>query len=98
MQHDVIVGSIPGVRMRRPVPRMQMQFDVTGQIVIAQTQARYLKVVTKPLAAAVTTDTRYRDILVTEMQVFQVVPAEEARGRTSRPRRTWRARWSASGG
>ncbi|HEU4382181.1 MAG TPA: hypothetical protein VFR85_01660 [Anaeromyxobacteraceae bacterium] len=53
------------------------------EIPIAQTQARYLKVVARPLAAAVTTDARYRDILVTEMQVYQVVPAAQARGRTS---------------
>jgi hypothetical protein len=46
-------------------------------------QARYLKVVVKALLAGVTTDVRYRDILVTEMQVYQVVPAEAARGKTS---------------
>ncbi len=53
------------------------------EIPVAQTQARYLKVVVKPLAAAVTTDTRYRDILVAEVQVFLVVSAESARGRSS---------------
>lgn len=58
-------------------------FNNRFEIPIAQTQARYLKVVVKPLAAAVTTDTRYRDVLVTEMQVFQVVSAEAARGRSS---------------
>jgi hypothetical protein len=58
-------------------------FNNRFEIPIAQTQARYLKVVVKPLAAAITTDTRYRDILVTEMQVFQVVPAEMARGKSS---------------
>ncbi len=58
-------------------------FNNRFEIPIAQTQARYLKVVVKPLAAAVTTDTRYRDILVAEMQVLQVVAAESARGRSS---------------
>jgi hypothetical protein len=58
-------------------------FNNRFEIPIAPTPARYLKVVVKPLAAAVTTDVRYRDILVTEMQVFQVVPAETARGATS---------------
>jgi hypothetical protein len=46
-------------------------------------QARYLKVVAKPLVPGVTTDVRYRDILVTEVQVFQIVPADSAKGRTS---------------
>ncbi len=58
-------------------------FNNRFEIPIARTQSRYLKVVVKPLAAAVTTDTRYRDIFVTEMQVFLVVPAESARGRSS---------------
>jgi hypothetical protein len=58
-------------------------FNNRFEIPIAETQARYLKVVAKPLAAAVTTDARYRDILVTEMQVYRIVSAESARGRTS---------------
>ncbi|HET6923595.1 MAG TPA: hypothetical protein VFI16_10655, partial [Anaeromyxobacteraceae bacterium] len=58
-------------------------FNNRFEIPVAPAQARYLKLVVKPLAAAVTTDVRYRDILVTEMQVFQVVAAETARGTTS---------------
>lgn len=57
-------------------------FQNRFEIPIAETQARYLKVVAKPLAAAVTTDVRYRDILVTEMQAFRVVSAALAKGRT----------------
>jgi hypothetical protein len=49
-------------------------------------QARYLKVVAKPLLPGVTIDPRYRDILVTEVQVFQIVPAASAKGRSSNVR------------
>jgi hypothetical protein len=58
-------------------------FNNRFEIPIAETQARYLKVVVKPLAAAVTTDVRHRDILLTEMQVFRIVPADTARGKTT---------------
>jgi hypothetical protein len=53
------------------------------EIPITTTQARYLKVVVTPLPAAVTTDARYRDILVTELQLYRIVPADQARGKSS---------------
>jgi hypothetical protein len=65
------------------------QVPVTGPVVfdpfqnyfeipIAQVQARYLKVLTKPLPVAATVDRQYADILVTEVQVFLVTPAGSA--------------------
>lgn len=53
------------------------------EVPIERTSARYLKVVTKPLADTATSDPQYREIFVTELQFFDVVPAEEARGRRS---------------
>jgi len=50
------------------------------EIPIAQTQALYLKVVTTPLPASVTQDPLYRDIFVTEIQVYQIVPAASVQG------------------
>jgi hypothetical protein len=50
---------------------------------IVRTQARYLKVVTRPLRADASTDPQFREISVTELQFFQVVPAEVARGTRS---------------
>lgn len=46
------------------------------EIPIARTQDRYLKVVTKPLLSMATSDPRYGEILVTELQLFEVVPLE----------------------
>lgn len=53
------------------------------EIPIPRTQARYLKVVTAPLPEAATTDPRFREIFVTDLQFFEMVPAEVARGRSS---------------
>jgi hypothetical protein len=53
------------------------------EVPIPVTQARYLKVVTTPLRPAATTDDRYREIFVTEVQFFEVIPAELVRGRDS---------------
>lgn len=58
-------------------------FQNRFEIAIAATQARYLKVVTKPLPGAVTADRRFADVFVTELQAYLTVPAESARGRTS---------------
>jgi hypothetical protein len=44
------------------------------EIPIARTSARYLKVVTRPLASGVTTDPTYAQIAVTELQAFLVEP------------------------
>lgn len=53
------------------------------EVPIPRTQARYLKVVTTPLPATATTDPQLREIFVTELMFFNVIPAEEARGRSS---------------
>jgi hypothetical protein len=53
-------------------------FENRFEIPIPRTQARYLKVVTRPLTTAVTTDPQYAAILVTELQSFLVVPAGDA--------------------
>jgi hypothetical protein len=53
------------------------------EIRIPATRARYLKVVARPLLPAVTTDPRFAAVNVTEVQAFQVVPAEQARGTTT---------------
>ena len=53
-------------------------FQNRFEIPIARTQARYLKVVTRPLTPAVTVDPQYRAVLVTELQPYLVVPASEA--------------------
>ena len=53
-------------------------FENRFEIPIVRTQARYLKVVTRPITTAVTSDPQYRAVLVTELQPFLVVPASEA--------------------
>jgi hypothetical protein len=54
------------------------------EVPIERTRARYLKVVTRPLRESpATTDPQFREIFVTELQFFDVVTAEEARGRRS---------------
>jgi len=53
-------------------------FQNRFEIPVARTQARYLKVVTRPLTPAVTADPQYRAVLVTELQTYLVVPASEA--------------------
>jgi hypothetical protein len=54
---------------------LENRFDVP----IVETAARYLKVVTLPLAPAVTTDPRYADVLVTELQLFDDLPVSQLR-------------------
>lgn len=58
-------------------------FSGRFEIDIPPTRARYLKVVARPLLPAVTTDSRFSAVRVTEVQVFQVLPAEAVRGTTS---------------
>ena len=53
-------------------------FENRFDIPIARVQARYLKVVTRPITTAVTADPQYSAILVTELQPYLVVPASEA--------------------
>lgn len=55
-------------------------FQPRFEIPIAETTARYLKVVAKPLPAGATIDPAFRDILVTEMQVLLVTAAPAPRG------------------
>jgi hypothetical protein len=57
----------------------QNRFEVT----IAQTQTRYIKVVTTPLAAGVTSDRVFANIFVTEIQTFLVTPASAVPNKVS---------------
>jgi hypothetical protein len=45
-----------------------------ADIRVASTSARYLKVVTRPLPARITSDPRYAEVFVTELQAFLTVP------------------------
>jgi hypothetical protein len=51
-------------------------FQNRFEIPIRQTQARYLKVVTRPLPAGLSVDAAFANVFVTEMQVFLVRSAE----------------------
>jgi hypothetical protein len=53
------------------------------EVTTVQVQSPFLKVVLRPLAAGVTTDAAFREVLVTELQLFLVVPAESVAGRQS---------------
>jgi hypothetical protein len=46
------------------------------EIPISRAQARYLKVVTRPLPSTSTSDPRYGEIFVTELQFLDLVPAQ----------------------
>jgi len=52
------------------------------EIPVPQTRARYLKVVTRPLAGAVTVDPQYADIFVTELQTWLETPISGASRKT----------------
>lgn len=69
------------VTVTGPVQFSQLQSRF--EIPIERTQARYLKVVTRPLVGTVTTDPQLSEIFVTEAQFLLLVPAAEARGRSS---------------
>jgi hypothetical protein len=63
-----------------PLPPGSVRFGAFNnrfEITIPTTTARFLKVVTAPLADGYTNEQLYASILVTEMQTFQVVPASE---------------------
>ena len=51
-------------------------FQNRFEIPVRETRARYLKVVTRPLPAALTVDPAYANVFVTEVQVFLVQSAE----------------------
>jgi hypothetical protein len=55
-------------------------FQPRFEIVIPETQARYLKLVARPLAAGATTDPAFRNVFVTELQVLLIVAAPAAHG------------------
>jgi hypothetical protein len=63
-------------------------FDNRFEITIPTTRARYLKVVTAPLLPSATTDPRFADIQVTELQALDVVPASSVLG--------WNGSWGSS--
>jgi hypothetical protein len=53
-------------------------FQNAFQIPILETRARFLKVVSQPLQAGITTDPAYASVLVTELQAFLVTAASAA--------------------
>lgn len=58
-------------------------FNARFEIPIAETSARYLKVVTAPLPVGVTSDRTFADILVTEMQTYRAVSSSSLPPRTT---------------
>jgi hypothetical protein len=58
-------------------------FDARFEILFPDLTARYIKVVTRPLARTVSTSDQFPDILVTELTAALRTPAALARGRTS---------------
>lgn len=59
------------------------------EIPIVETAAPYLKVVTRPIDPSVSTAERYRNVLVTEVQAFDAVPAAQVRGASTRVTETF---------
>lgn len=59
-------------------------FDNRFEIPIERTEARYLKVVTRPLPSGTILDPRFADILVTEIELLDRVAAADVRGRSER--------------
>jgi hypothetical protein len=57
-------------------PAVVAQFDNRIEVTIPQTAARFLKVSLAPLPVGVTVDATFRDIFVTEIQFFLVLPIE----------------------
>lgn len=62
--------------MPAPFGPFQNRFEIR----FPRVKTRYIKVVTKPLPAGVTTDPAFSDIFVTELQAFEIVPASAATG------------------
>lgn len=58
---------------------LQLRFEIPVQ----PTAARYVKVVTRPITRQLTSDPRFADVFVTELQLYDVVPASEVLGRTT---------------
>ncbi len=74
-QNWTVVDGAPSVTFGT----FQNRFEIT---LPAQTGARFIKVVTKPLDPAVTSDPQFSDIFATEMQGFLIVPASEVKTRS----------------
>jgi hypothetical protein len=66
-----------------PAPVVFGLFQNRFEITIDQTEARYLKVVVRPLTTATTTDPQYASIAVTELQFSLVVLASQVKGEES---------------
>jgi hypothetical protein len=73
-------------------PKTWTQVDLAGapqfgpllnrfEVLIARTAAKYYKVVARPLLVGVTSNPAYEHIYVTEVQVFDSVPAAQAAGK-----------------
>jgi hypothetical protein len=75
--------NVNWTRVNVAAPVVFSPFQNRFEITIDQTRARYLKVVTRPLAAAITADRRFSDIFVTELQPVLVVSAQSVRGSAS---------------
>jgi hypothetical protein len=82
---DVFRSNDNLVWTRVPIVRAVVfgAFENRFEIAIADTSARYLKVVTRPLRQGVTVDPVFSSIFVTEMQVLQVRPASAVEGKTT---------------
>lgn len=59
------------------------------ELPILETAAPYLKVVTRPIDPSVSTADRYKNIVVTELQAFDAVPAAQVRGASTRVAETF---------
>jgi hypothetical protein len=71
-----------------PLPPPAARFDPTTgddriEVSVAQLRSRYLKVTVSPLLTGVTVDTGFRDLFVTELQFFLVLPVEQVPHRDS---------------
>lgn len=64
----------------RPVSVVFNLFSPRFEITIPETQARWLKVVTRPLTPAATADPLYREVFVTELQLLLVTSAPAPHG------------------
>lgn len=59
-------------------------FETRFEVDFPTVTARYVKLVTRPLSAAVVNAAAYTDVFVTELQAFVRKPAAQARGRQAR--------------
>lgn len=71
--------------------RYDPAYDTRVEISFAQIRSRYLKVTLRPLAASVTLDTTFRELVATELQTLLVLPVDQV------PRREGSLSLSGSG-